>query len=85
MTSTDLTGTESATLSASSAWTYAPAPESRDVVQVRSSYGLFIDGEFVEPGDGEVFKTVNPATEEVLAEVAEAGQDDIDRVVAAAR
>ncbi len=85
MTSTDLTGTESATLSASSAWTYAPAPESRDVVQVRSSYGLFIDGEFVEPGDGEVFKTVNPATEEVLAEVAEAGQDDIDRAVAAAR
>ena len=27
---------------------YAPAPESRSVVEIRSSYGLFIDGEFVD-------------------------------------
>ena len=51
---------------------YAPAPESRDVVTVRTSYGLFIDGEFVDPLDGSAFKTVNPASEEVLAEVSEA-------------
>jgi aldehyde dehydrogenase (NAD+) len=64
---------------------YAPAPESRSVVDLRSSYGLFVDGEFVEPTDGGVIKSVNPATEEVLAEVAEAGPADVDRAVAAAR
>jgi len=64
---------------------YAPAPESRAVVEIASSYGLFIDGEFTEPTDGSTFKTVNPATEEVLAEVSEAGEADIDRAVAAAR
>ena len=66
-------------------WEYAPAPESRDIVALRAGYGLFIDGEFVEPADGGVFKTVNPATEEVLAEVAEAGPGDVDRAVTAAR
>jgi aldehyde dehydrogenase (NAD+) len=64
---------------------YSPAPESRAVVNIASSYGLFIGGEFVEPEDGETFKTVNPATEEVLAEISEAGTLDIDRAVAAAR
>ncbi|MCF6470418.1 aldehyde dehydrogenase family protein [Nonomuraea sp. MG754425] len=63
---------------------YAPAPESRDVVDLRSAYGLFIDGEFVE-GSGTPFKTVNPATEETLAEVATATSDDVDRAVRAAR
>jgi aldehyde dehydrogenase (NAD+) len=66
-------------------WDYAPAPESRDIVRLRSSYGLFIDGAFVDPADGGAFKTANPATEEVLAEVAEAGPADVDRAVAAAR
>jgi aldehyde dehydrogenase (NAD+) len=64
---------------------YSPAPESRAIVNIASSYGLFIGGEFVEPDDGEMFKTINPASEEVLAEVAEAGPRDIDRAVAAAR
>ncbi len=64
---------------------YAPAPESRAVVDIASSYGLFIDGTFVEPEGGKTFKTVNPATEEVLADVAEAGEPDVDRAVAAAR
>ena len=64
---------------------YAPAPESRAVVSIASSYGLFIDGEFTEPVDGGYFKTVNPATEEVLAEISEAGEADVDRAVAAAR
>jgi aldehyde dehydrogenase (NAD+) len=68
-----------------STWDYAPAPESRDVVRLASSYGLFINGEFVEPSDGRSFKTVNPATEEVLADVAEAGAVDVDGAVAAAR
>lgn len=64
---------------------YAPAPESRGVVDIASSYGLFIDGEFVDPADGAVFKTVNPATEETLADISEAGSADVDRAVAAAR
>ncbi|MGI9156957.1 MAG: aldehyde dehydrogenase family protein [Marmoricola sp.] len=63
---------------------YAPAPESRSIVDIRSSYGLFIDGEF-SSGHGKAFKTVNPATEEVLAEVAEADESDVDRAVRAAR
>ncbi len=62
-----------------------PAPESRAIVDLRPSYGLFIDGAFVEPTDGSTFKTVNPATEEVLAEVGEAGPGDVDRAVIAAR
>jgi aldehyde dehydrogenase (NAD+) len=64
---------------------YSPAPESRAVVNIASSYGLFIGGEFVEPDDGETFKTINPASEEVLAEISEAGPRDIDRAIAAAR
>ena len=66
-------------------WEYAPAPESRDIVDLRSEYGLFIDGEFVAPAGGGTFKTVNPATEEVLAAVGEADEADVDRAVAAAR
>ena len=64
---------------------YSPAPESRAIVNIASSYGLFIDGEFVDSLDGELFKTINPATEEVLAEVVDAGPRDVDRAVAAAR
>ncbi|MFD3533965.1 aldehyde dehydrogenase family protein [Streptomyces sp. NPDC058664] len=68
-----------------SAFEYAPAPEFRSVVDIAPSYGLFIDGEFVEAADGKVFKTVSPATEEVLSEVARAGAEDVDRAVKAAR
>ncbi|MGW4852335.1 aldehyde dehydrogenase family protein [Streptomyces sp. NPDC004288] len=68
-----------------SAFEYAPAPESRSVVDIAPSYGLFIDGEFTEAADGKVFKTVSPSSEEVLAEVAQAGTEDVDRAVKAAR
>ncbi|MEI7779100.1 MAG: aldehyde dehydrogenase family protein [Actinomycetes bacterium] len=64
---------------------YAPAPESRSVVTIESSYGLFIDGDFVDPASGAYFKTINPATEEVLAEISEANDVDVDRAVTAAR
>src|SRR4051794_23383518 len=64
---------------------YAPAPESRAVVDLRPSYGLFVDGEFVDPLSGTSTKSTSPATEEVLAEVAEAGVEDVDRAVRAAR
>jgi len=62
---------------------YAPAPESRAIVNIKPSYGLFIDGEFVEGTDS--FKSISPATEEVLAEVTNATEADVDRAVAAAR
>src|SRR6516162_3724725 len=64
---------------------YAPAPESRSIVSLKESYGLFINGEFAPSADGRAFKTISPATEEVLAEVAEAGPADVDRAVTAAR
>jgi acyl-CoA reductase-like NAD-dependent aldehyde dehydrogenase len=64
---------------------YAPAPESRAIVDIKSSYGLFINGAFTEATDGKSFKTISPATEEVLAEVSEAGPADVDRAVKAAR
>ncbi|WP_410536851.1 aldehyde dehydrogenase family protein [Streptomyces sp. KL2] len=64
---------------------YAPAPESRAVVDIAPSYGLFVDGEFREAAGGRSFKTLSPSTEEVLAEVAHAGAEDVDAAVAAAR
>jgi aldehyde dehydrogenase (NAD+) len=66
-------------------WEYAPAPESRDVVALKSRYGLFIDGREVQASDGGVFRTINPATEEVIAEVAKATTADVDRAIRAAR
>jgi len=67
------------------AFEYASAPESPDIVTIDPAYGLFIGGEFVEPASGRMFSTVNPATEDALAEVAEAGDADVDRAVKAAR
>jgi aldehyde dehydrogenase (NAD+) len=63
---------------------YAPAPESRAIVDIASSYGLFINGEFIN-GTGTAYKTINPATEEVLSEIAEGSSADIDLAVKAAR
>jgi aldehyde dehydrogenase (NAD+) len=68
-----------------SVFEYAPAPESRSIVDIQSSYGLFVNGTFTDARDGGSRKTVNPATEEVLAEIAEAGASDVDDAVRAAR
>ncbi|EID53696.1 aldehyde dehydrogenase family protein [Saccharomonospora xinjiangensis] len=67
-----------------SQWEYAPAPESRDVANLKPKYRTFIGGEFID-GGGEPLKTVNPATEEVLAEVGTASASDVDTAVKAAR
>jgi len=66
-------------------WEYAPAPESTGIVRLEDRYGLFVNGEFVEPKSGKWFTTINPATEEPLAEVAEAGPEDVGLAVDAAR
>jgi acyl-CoA reductase-like NAD-dependent aldehyde dehydrogenase len=63
---------------------YAPAPESASILNLKAQYGLFIDGEFVD-GGGEVFDTISPATEQVIASIAQADAHDVDRAVAAAR
>ncbi|MCE6999432.1 aldehyde dehydrogenase family protein [Saccharothrix sp. S26] len=65
-------------------WEYAPAPESRDIANLKPNYRMFVDGQFVE-GSGEPLKTVNPGTEEVLAEVSTAAPADVDKAVKAAR
>jgi aldehyde dehydrogenase (NAD+) len=65
-------------------WEYAPAPESRDIANLKPSYRMFVDGKFVE-GAGEPLKTINPGTEEVLAEVSTAAPSDVDAAVKAAR
>src|SRR5690606_9286261 len=63
---------------------YAPAPENRDIANLKPHYRPFINGEFVD-GNGEPLKTINPATGEVLAEVSTVDTTDIDRAVQAAR
>jgi aldehyde dehydrogenase (NAD+) len=68
-----------------SAFEYATAPESRDIVHLEERYGLFIGGEFVEPRSGDFQPSVDPAREEALAEVAYAGPEDVDLAVHSAR
>lgn len=51
----------------------------------RATHQLLIDGEWVYAANGATFETRNPATEKVIAKVAAAGAEDIDRAVRAAR
>jgi aldehyde dehydrogenase (NAD+) len=66
------------------AWDYSPAPESTEIVRIEPRPGLFIAGRFVEPKSKQRFATINPATEERLADVPEAGAADVDAAVRAA-
>jgi len=66
-------------------WEYAPAPQERGIVTIAPSYGLFVNGEFTPAAGGRTFTTVNPASEEPLAEVALAAEADVNRAVRAAR
>ncbi|MGA2173848.1 MAG: aldehyde dehydrogenase family protein [Verrucomicrobiota bacterium] len=65
-------------------WEYAPAPETVPV-KIDPRHELFIDGKFVAPRSGQYFDSINPATEEKLCEIAQAGAEDVDRAVQAAR
>jgi aldehyde dehydrogenase (NAD+) len=73
------------TIDFSSDWNLAPAPESTSHFKLKDTYDLFINGKFVAPKSGKYFDTINPATEKVLAKVAEANEADIDAAVKAAR
>ncbi len=64
-------------------WTYAPAPESTEIVKLRERYGLFVGGEWIEPS--ETYETISPASGQPLAVVGQATPADVDRAVAAAR
>jgi aldehyde dehydrogenase (NAD+) len=46
---------------------------------------MLIDGKLVEAKSGKRFDNINPATEEVLGDVADAGAEDMDQAIAAAR
>src|SRR3954470_20083609 len=66
-------------------WSYAPAPEAHDYIKLQKRYPLFINGKFVAPKSGKYFDSINPATEEKLAEIAEANAADVGAAVSAAR
>jgi len=64
----------------------AQVPE--EAVKPRSAIGLqrhYIDGAFAASLDGKTFETLNPSTNEVLAEASDGGAREIDAAVAAAR
>jgi acyl-CoA reductase-like NAD-dependent aldehyde dehydrogenase len=64
---------------------YANAPESKAIANISPNYGLFIGGKFVDPKKGKSFKTINPATEELLSKVGYGDKFDIDSAVKSAR
>jgi aldehyde dehydrogenase (NAD+) len=64
-------------------WTYASAPESREIVTLRERYGHFVGGEWLEPK--ETYTTIDPSSEEPLAEVGQATDAEVEQAVGAAR
>ncbi len=74
-----------AKLAFGAAWTYEPAPEAKDHIKIEPRHELFIGGKWRAPESKKYFDTINPATEEKIAEVAEANEKDVDLAVSAAR
>ncbi|HEX3690753.1 MAG TPA: aldehyde dehydrogenase family protein, partial [Solirubrobacteraceae bacterium] len=66
-------------------WDYAPAPEATDHVRLADRYGLFIDGAFRDPAEPRYEPTLNPATEQPIAEIAWASPADVTRAIESAR
>ena len=64
---------------------YAPAPESRSIVDIKPSYGLFINGEFVTPAGTGLLDIVNPTNGEVVAQSPVSIQADVDAAMTAAK
>jgi aldehyde dehydrogenase (NAD+) len=76
---------DKAVLNFGKAQNYTPAPESTSHIRLKKQYELFINGTWVKPSKGVYFDSVSPSTEQVLARVAEAGAEDVDKAVKAAR
>jgi|SRR5688572_4873452 len=74
-----------APLQFSTRWKYDPSPESAEHVQLDKQYELFINGKFVKPEKDKYFDSINPAKETIIARIAEAGKEDVDKAVSAAR
>ena len=53
-------------------WTYAAAPESRDVVKLREQYGFYVGGAWSDPAES--YATIAPSSEETLARVGQGGE-----------
>ena len=51
----------------------------------QGEHRMLIDGKLVDAKSGKTFDNINPATEEVLGPVADAGHDDMDEAIGAAR
>jgi aldehyde dehydrogenase (NAD+) len=68
---------------APTSWEYAPAPESRDIVELREQYGHFVGGTWLEPT--ETYTTISPSSEEPLAQIGQATSQEVDLAVGAAR
>ena len=66
-------------------WDYSSSLEAINHIQLKKKYTLFIDGKWVAPSKNNYFKTINPANEEALAEIASASKEDVDLAVKAAR
>ena len=66
-------------------WNYSKATESINHVKIKDRYDLFINGEFIKPNSKKYFQTTNPATEDVIARIAEADKKDVDLAVKSAR
>lgn len=72
-------------MSETQTWDLAPAPESTDHVSLNSEYDLFIGGKFVKSTGEERFPSINPANEEVVAQITESTPADVNKAVKAAR
>jgi aldehyde dehydrogenase (NAD+) len=55
------------------------------MAEIEAERRLLIDGKLEDAASGKTFPNVNPATEEVIGEVADASTDDMERAIAAAR
>jgi aldehyde dehydrogenase (NAD+) len=69
---------------------YGPAPESAEAAKAwladhEGKLGLFINGGWVYPEKASYYASYNPATGEKLADTVQAGQDEVDAAVSAAR
>lgn len=51
---------------------------------IKSKYGLFINGEFVEPASGNYVDSTDPHDQSIVSQIARANLDDMERAIKAA-
>ncbi len=66
-------------------WSYATALESSDHIKLQERYELFINGKFVKPLSKKYYETQNPASGKKIANIALAGELDVNAAVNGAR